>query len=35
VAALYFEDDQARRFRVEVRDKPSPHRIALTLTRLQ
>lgn len=34
-AALYFEDDQAQRFRVDVRDKPSPHRIALTLTRLQ
>jgi hypothetical protein len=32
---LYVEDDTGRRYELRVGDKPSPHRIALTLTRLQ
>jgi len=31
---LYFEDDAGWRYRIEVGPKPSPHRVALTLTRI-
>ena len=31
---IYAEDDDARRYAVRVGDKPSPHRISLTVTRL-
>ncbi|WP_437674618.1 acetyltransferase [Sorangium sp. So ce131] len=33
--ALYFEDDEGRRYQIAVGDKPSPHRLSLTLTRIQ
>jgi hypothetical protein len=32
---LYMEDDAGRRYEIQAGDKPSPHRIALKLTRLQ
>ena len=33
--ALYFEDDEGRRYEIRIGDKPSPHRLSLTLTRLE
>lgn len=32
---LYFADDEGHRYEIEVGDKPSPHRLSLTLTRIQ
>ncbi|WP_437547526.1 acetyltransferase [Sorangium sp. So ce367] len=32
---LYFADDEARRYEIRIGDKPSPHRLSLTLTRIQ
>ncbi|WP_437797185.1 acetyltransferase [Sorangium sp. So ce693] len=32
---LYFVDDEGHRYEIEVGDKPSPHRLSLTLTRIQ
>ncbi|AUX26709.1 hypothetical protein SOCEGT47_072790 [Sorangium cellulosum] len=32
---LYFEDDEGRRYAIEIGDKPSAHRLSLTLTRIQ
>jgi hypothetical protein len=32
---IYIEDDEGRRYAIDVGDKPSNHRISLTLTRLQ
>ncbi|WP_437754799.1 acetyltransferase [Sorangium sp. So ce1389] len=33
--ALYFEDDEGRRYEIRIGDKPSAHRLSLTLTRLE
>ncbi|WP_438016491.1 acetyltransferase [Sorangium sp. So ce315] len=33
--ALYFEDDEGRRYEIKIGDKPSAHRLSLTLTRIQ
>ncbi|WP_437569590.1 acetyltransferase [Sorangium sp. So ce542] len=32
---LYFADDEGRRYEVKIGDKPSAHRLSLTLTRIQ
>jgi hypothetical protein len=32
---LYFADDEGHRYEIEIGDKPSPHRLSLTLTRIQ
>ncbi|CAN98822.1 hypothetical protein predicted by Glimmer/Critica [Sorangium cellulosum So ce56] len=32
---LYFADDEGRRYEIRIGDKPSPHRLSLTLTRIQ
>ncbi|WP_437811541.1 acetyltransferase [Sorangium sp. So ce1078] len=32
---LYFADDEGRRYEIRIGDKPSVHRLALTLTRIQ
>ncbi|WP_437778652.1 acetyltransferase [Sorangium sp. So ce1097] len=32
---LYFEDDEGRRYEIKIGDKPSAHRLSLTLTRIQ
>ncbi|KYF54558.1 acetyltransferase [Sorangium cellulosum] len=33
--ALYFEDDEGHRYEIKIGDKPSAHRLSLTLTRIQ
>ncbi|WP_437762916.1 acetyltransferase [Sorangium sp. So ce281] len=32
---LYFADDEGHRYEIRIGDKPSPHRLSLTLTRIQ
>jgi hypothetical protein len=32
---LYFADDEGHRYEIEIGDKPSAHRLSLTLTRIQ
>ncbi|WP_437713793.1 acetyltransferase [Sorangium sp. So ce448] len=32
---LYFADDEGHRYEITIGDKPSPHRLSLTLTRIQ